>query len=206
MSYEAILFDFDGVLVDSEPVHFAVWREVLEPFGIELHREYYDRNCIGISDRAMIQRLVDLKPGASFDAIYAEYPRKKRLFRERMLVAPPVEPDTLTLIREVSERYRLAVVTSSGETEVAPILDRIGIANCFHACVYGGDVARLKPAPDPYLRAGELLGVSRALVVEDSEAGQASGAAAGFDVVAIPAAADVARLVRAKITNSFTGA
>ncbi len=194
--YEAILFDFDGVLVDSEPVHFAVWNEILRPFGIAIEWDYYVRNCIGISDRAMIATLVSLSPQpVEFDAVYGQYPAKKALFRERMLAAPPVVAETMDLLRSLSG-YRLAVVTSSGRTEVEPILDRLGILPVFQATVFGGDVARLKPAPDPYLRAAELLAISRALVVEDSAAGRESGRAAGFDVVEIDHAANVSQLVR----------
>lgn len=196
--YQAVFFDFDGVLVDSEPTHFECWRDILLPFGITLEWDYYAANCIGVSDRAMIRTLVPLaNPPADFDLVYAEYPKKKALFRERMLVNPPVASETLQLLRELT--LPIAVVTSSGESEVAPILERLGVLDLFAAKVYGGDVARLKPAPDPYLRAAELLGVSRALVVEDSEAGIASGQAAGFDVVRITAPGEVAVKVRAAL-------
>ena len=52
--YEAVLFDFDGVLVDSEPVHFGCWQEILGPFGIDLDWKTYSEHCIGITDRAML--------------------------------------------------------------------------------------------------------------------------------------------------------
>ena len=55
--YEAILFDFDGVLLDSEPLHFACWRQVLLPLGIELDWETYRDHCIGVADRDMVEFL-----------------------------------------------------------------------------------------------------------------------------------------------------
>lgn len=196
---EAVLFDFDGVLVDSEPVHFACWREILAPFGIDLRRDFYDRHCIGISDREMIRTLVEMggRPDL-FDEVYARYPAKKALFRERMLAAPPVREETLELLRSLG-RWKLAVVTSSGRAEVEPVLERLGVLSLFGATVYGGDVARLKPAPDPYLEAAARLGIRRALVVEDSPAGREAGRAAGFEVIAIERPCEVASRVRARL-------
>lgn len=196
-AYEAILFDFDGVLVDSEPVHFECWGEILRPFGITLPWDYYEKNCIGVSDRAMIQTLVELSvPPADFEAVYSQYPKKKAMFRERMLVNPPAPPATLDLIRNLPNGLKVAVVTSSGRSEVEPILERIGILDRLDTTVYGGDVERLKPAPDPYLLAARRLGISAALVVEDSEAGIASGRAAGFDVLQVKHPDEVAVLVQ----------
>lgn len=196
---EAVLFDFDGVIVDSEPVHFDCWRQILRPFDIDLQREYYERHCIGISDRAMIRTLVEMggKPEL-FERVYAMYPAKKDLFRERMLASPPASEETIELLRSL-DPWKLAVVTSSGKTEVEPILERLGVLALFDAAVYGGDVARLKPAPDPYLEAASRLGVSKAIVVEDSEAGRESGRAAGFEVIEIERPSEVAMRVRARL-------
>src|SRR5581483_6383312 len=55
--YDAILFDFDGVLIDSEPLHFACWAEVLAPLGVRLEWEFYSRHCIGIDDREMLRMM-----------------------------------------------------------------------------------------------------------------------------------------------------
>ncbi len=201
-SYDAVLFDFDGVLVDSEPVHFACWTEILAPYGIELPWDYYARHCIGVSDRAMITTLVELsRQPVDFEEIYGRYPEKKRMFRDRMLAEPPMPASTRDLLREL-EGFPVAVVTSSGQTEVEPILDRLGILPQLVTAVYGNDVARLKPAPDPYLLAADRVGCRRPLVVEDSDAGQASGLAAGFEVLRVADAAEVAAAVRARLTPS----
>ena len=196
---QAVLFDFDGVLVDSEPVHFACWREILAPFSIDLQRDYYDRHCIGISDREMIRTLVEMggRPDL-FDEVYALYPAKKKLFRDRMLADPPVSSETLDLLHQLKQ-WKLAVVTSSGQTEVEPILDRLGIQPLFDTAVYGGDVERLKPAPDPYLKAAARLGIQTAIVVEDSVAGREAGRAAGFEVIGIEQPSEVAPRVRARL-------
>jgi HAD superfamily hydrolase (TIGR01509 family) len=197
--YEAILFDFDGVLVDSEPVHFECWREVLQTFGLQLDWPTYRDQGIGVSDRELLGLVCrQVTPHFNVDTLIAEYPRKKALFRSRMLEGSAFSPDVLDLISKLSNR-RLGVVTSSGRTEVEPVLAAAGIATAFEVAVYGGDVRRLKPAPDPYLLAVERLGVTRALVIEDSDAGEASAIAAGLDVLRIHQQHEMAGLVRSRL-------
>lgn len=199
--FEAILFDFDGVLVDSEPVHYECWLEILQPFGIHMAWHTYAKNCIGVSDRAMIQEMcLAANPPADFNAIWQQYPRKRELFRERMAASDPFLDDTIDLIKSLSD-YRLAVVSSSGRSEVEPPLIKAGIREHFGALVCGLEAGALKPAPEPYRRAAELLGVKRALVVEDSEAGEQAGRAAGFRVVRVSSPATVKALVLDAIRN-----
>jgi len=202
-NYEAILFDFDGVLADSEPVHFECWREVLMPYGIDLRWEVYADKCIGVSDRDMIQGFCLGQPKPiDFSVVWREYPRKQALFTERMKTADVFVQETLDFVQTLT-RYRLAVVSSSRRSEIEPPLIRAGIRERFEILVCGTEeVQRLKPAPDPYLQAARKLGVERALVVEDSDAGEQSGRAAGFDVVRVRNAQEVAEKVRAALTGA----
>jgi HAD superfamily hydrolase (TIGR01509 family) len=198
--YDAILFDFDGVLVDSEPVHYACWKEVLAPFGVELPWDVYAASCIGVADKDMIHQFAD-HLGVNFDELWAQYPRKKELFRARNLTQVVPLPKTLELVRELAAQYRLAVVSSSARVEIEPVLIQAGIRPMFEAMVCGSEVPRLKPAPDPYLRAAELLGASRPLVVEDSDAGEQSGRAAGFDVLRLTEASALAGALRGRLSS-----
>lgn len=195
-AYEAILFDFDGVLIDSEPVHFECWREVLAPFGVRLDWDIYSTRFIGISDLAMLQDLAKLRqPPIDVDLLWAEYPHKRALFRERMAAVSPVTSEVRELLHWLDGR-RLAVVSSSGRDEIEPILQAAGIRSCFAAVVCREDVTEFKPSPQAYLKAAELLQTRQALVVEDSQAGIASGKAAGFDVLEVPAARQMPDLLR----------
>jgi beta-phosphoglucomutase len=200
INYDAVLFDFDGVLADTEPVHWQCWLEIVRPFGIDLPWETYQRHCIGVSDRLMIETLAREASGprVDFEALWSRYPAKKRLFRERIVPAKPISEPVIHLLKSLSQ-FKLAIVTSSGRSEVEPVLEAAGIRDCFDVAVFGGDVERLKPAPDPYLKAAELLNAARPLVVEDSDAGCESGRCAGFDVLRIPSAARTAELVRAHL-------
>ncbi len=202
MLYEAILFDFDGVLVDSEPVHFECWQEILRTFGMHLDWETYRTHGIGVSDRDLMA-LICQQAGRPLevDRLLAEYPRKKELFRDRMLQRQAFPTGVLELFPQL-QAYQLAVVTSSGQSEVEPILREAGIHDFFRAVVYGGDVKKLKPAPDPYLLAVKKLGVRRALVVEDSDAGEASARAAGLDVLRVESPSEMPELLRERIELS----
>ncbi|MFN0164815.1 MAG: HAD family hydrolase [Bryobacteraceae bacterium] len=196
MSFDAIFFDFDGVLVDSEPVHFRCWREVLEPFEIDLDWTAYARDCIGVSDIDMLNYLA----GRSRRQMVGEdlrpvYQVKKRRFLEMALELDLVGAETLDLMRSL-DGLPIAVVTSSGRTEVEPILARTGVLPLLATAVYGEDAPRRKPAPDPYQLAARRTGARRPLVVEDSDAGAASARAAGFDLVRVATAAEVPAKVR----------
>ena len=184
--WDALLFDFDGVLADTEPIHFDCWSQILEPFGITLGWDYYQAQCIGVSDRLMIERLAAARvPPIPFDDIWRRYDRKKELFRQIHEQQSPFSDETLRLIEEVAGTYKLAVVSSSGRTEVEPPIERAGIRSHFQALVCGREAQELKPHPAPYLRAAALLGAERPLAIEDSDAGVESARAAGFEVLRV---------------------
>ncbi len=201
--YEAILFDFDGVLADSESLHYECWREVLKPFGIDLLWSVYSENCIGVSDRDMIEGFChgQVIP-IDFDEVWKAYPKKQALFQQRIAVADVFVPETIELVHSLAH-YKLAVVSSSKRHEIEPPLIRAGIRHRFEVLVCGSEeVERLKPAPDPYILAGRKMQVENALVVEDSDAGERSGRAAGFDVVRVYDAREVAPKVRAALGDT----
>jgi HAD superfamily hydrolase (TIGR01509 family) len=115
-----------------------------------------------------------------------------------MLERQPFSAEVFELLPELRD-CQLAVVTSSGQTEVEPVLEKAGLRSFFHAAVYGGDVQHHKPAPDPYLLAVERLGVRNALAVEDSTAGEASARAAGLEVLRVPTPLEMPGLLRKRL-------
>lgn len=202
-TWDAILFDFDGVLADTEPVHYGCWREILEDYGIQLDREFYYKRCVGTSDRWMIEHLASQRvPPIAFEELWSESERKRLMFSARIMAAPPFRSETVELVRNLSKKYRLAVVSSSGRPEVELPIEAAGIRDCFEALVCGREVENLKPAPDPYLRAAEILGAKRPLVIEDSDSGVASAIAAGFEFVRISNPDCVAQEVRARLRTA----
>jgi beta-phosphoglucomutase len=202
LSFDAVLFDFDGVLADTEPIHYSCWSELLRPFGIHFDWDFYQRNCVGISDRKMVERLAAQRnPPLPWEEVWPEYQRKQLIFRDRLMSNLPFLKETLELVRDLSTDYKLAVVSSSSRTEVEPPIEAAGVRPCFQAFVCGREVPNLKPAPDPYLKAAELLGARRPLVIEDSDAGVASGKAAGFEVLRVSKPDRVPAEVRALLAR-----
>jgi HAD superfamily hydrolase (TIGR01509 family) len=198
--FDSILFDFDGVLADTEPVHWACWADVLAPVGVALEWESYRDRYIGIDDRLMLRMLAEqAQPPRPWEDLWKLYPAKKELFRARVTAAPPFGPELGPFLGGLDGVYKLAVVSSSSCSEIEPMLEAGGLRRHFHTVVGGENVKRHKPAPDPYLLAAERLGVRAPLVVEDSEAGVASGRAAGFEVLAVGNPAEVPDRVRRRL-------
>lgn len=197
---DAILFDFDGVLIDSEPLHCACWAEVLKPLGVKLKWDFYSRECIGIDDREMLRMMATQSdPPRNWDELWAQYPAKRDLFRERTLQSPPFDPALSGLLEELSGRYKMAVVTSSARVEIEPLLQAGQLRQYFDTMVCDREAGGLKPAPDPYLKAARELGARMPLVIEDSAAGIASARAAGFEVIAVKSPADVPAQLRRRL-------
>jgi HAD superfamily hydrolase (TIGR01509 family) len=176
--YDALLFDFDGVLADTEKIHHASWNTVLEPYGIHFTWPEYLKQCVGIADPIVAQSLQLPDPALAVA-------RKQQLLRQGLEQTPPFSKETLDLLHELSTSYRMAVVSSSFQTEIYPPIERAGLLPLFETLVFGNEVQNLKPAPDPYLLAVQRLSVRNPLVIEDSDAGVASGKAAGLEVLRV---------------------
>lgn len=195
----AILFDFDGVLADTEPLHWQCWNETLRPLGLQVRWEEYQRHCVGISDRDFLLRLGSLgNPPRSVEELLPYYPLKKELFRKHATAGGLVPAELKALLGEIPPQ-RLAVVTSSSRQEIEPILHAEQIHHRFGAAVYGDDVSRLKPDPEPYLLAMQRLGVSSAIALEDSGPGMESARRAGCEVIPVKHPREVAAILRERL-------
>ena len=202
----AIFFDFDGVLVASEPVHYECWAEVLAGYGMPLTEQFYFDNFVGISNQEMMGVLCRHYGKAHSREFFEEcYAKKKVLYATRVLEACRTPDDLAAFIRGQAGTYRLGVVSSSARSEVEPLLVREGLRGSLAALVCGReDVENLKPAPDPYLRALEMVnaGADKAvqpqecLVVEDSSPGAESARLAGMRVLRVAQPEEVSSRLR----------
>jgi len=189
----AIFFDFDGVLVDSEPLHYRCWAEVLASRGMGFSWDYYSTHFIGASNQAMLERLCRHFGQPYNPAFFEEcYRRKRALYCRRAPAACRTVPELLDFITNRSGDYKLAVVSSSSRREVEPQLVRQGIRRHFQAVICEEDVEKLKPEPAPYLEAWRRVNGSRpriakreCLVVEDSGPGALAGRRAGMQVLRV---------------------
>ena len=204
--YDAILFDFDGVLVESEPLHFACWRDVAATIGLTIDWDWYAIHGIGVSDRKMIPLICEapMHQGKArpdlIDTLWQLFDEKKRLFTERIAADVPMPQEVRELFHQLKERgIPVAVVSTSFRSEVEPALVAAGVRDCITTLVCGDDVQNLKPHPEPYLTAAKRLDAKNPLVVEDSDPGVAAGKAAGFQVLRVKSPTETPSLVRAAL-------
>jgi len=204
--FDAILFDFDGVLIDSEPLHCACWAAALAPLGVKLEWDIYRARYMGVDDRDMLCHIAaGANPPLDWEMLWARYPVKKELF-QREMQRPQFVPGLSALLDELHPDYKLAVVSSSARLEIEPPLVLGNLRGYFGALIAGEDVEHLKPAPDPYLLAARLLSAQKPLVVEDSPAGITSGRAAGFEVLAVSSASSMAAALLDRLSGRSTTA
>lgn len=195
----AILFDFDGVLADTEPIHWECWNAALAPLGMGVTWQDYVDHCVGISDREFLETLGRVaSPPRGINELWPLYPQKKKLFRDLVLQGGVIIEETRKLLNDLSG-HLLAVVTSSSKWEIEAILQNEKVLHLFQATVYGDEVANLKPHPEPYLTAMARLGVTHAITLEDSGPGKLSARAAGCELIEVNHASEVPDLLRRRL-------
>ncbi len=183
---QAVIFDLDGVLVDSEWVSFRVWRDFAERNGGKLESAVFPI-MVGTSFEESAE-LVMRHAGIRFDMdetcawVWHEVERRLRYEIQPM-------PGSAEVVRALAKRgCRLAIASNSITSYIDSALEGIGLLDCFPVRVSVDQVAQGKPAPDVYLRAAEQLGAapSHCLAIEDSRVGVQAAASAGIRVIAVP--------------------
>lgn len=183
----AIVFDMDGVILDSPPVHLLTWQQTLAPLGIELTADdHYPLE--GLPTEVTAQRLTERFLGKACSAREARRlaNTKRALFRE--MFNPTCVPGIVPLLHDLQGRgYRLGLVTGSARSVVHESLAPTGVAPFFEVIVTGDEVASGKPDPEPYRAAAVRLGVppAQCLAVENAPLGIQSAKAAGMGCVAL---------------------
>lgn len=182
---DAVVFDMDGVLLDSE----QLWNQSKEEFVRETGghwREDAPRAMMGMSSREWSAYLRDvLGVHRDVDEIdRAVVERMERHYREHL----PLLPGAVDVVRRLHRRWLLALASSANREIIDLALDVAGLTHEFDATISSEEVEHGKPAPDVYLEAARRLGVAadRCVAIEDSSNGLRSAAAAGMAVIAYP--------------------
>lgn len=181
----ALIFDMDGVIIDSNPLHRRAWELYNRRFGVETTEEMHTRMYGKRNDQIVRDYLGNHLSDAE---VFEHGAAKERLYRE--LAGPGIEAALVPGVREFLMRHRdlpMAVASNAEAANVEFVLDVAGLRSFFRAIVDGHQVSRPKPAPDVFLKAAELLDAAPrdCIVLEDSYSGVAAGLAAGMRVVGL---------------------
>ncbi|HXG50880.1 MAG TPA: HAD family phosphatase [candidate division Zixibacteria bacterium] len=191
----AVIFDFNGVIVDDEPVHFELFREILGEEGIELTKERYYERYLGFDDRgafaAAFRDHGRLLGGAELEGLVErKAARYRAAIRDRVVLFPGVR----SLVEHLARRLPLAVASGALRHEIEGILAGTGLRDYFSAIASAEDVERGKPDPEIFLAAlaslnrrleGAPILAADCVVIEDSREGVRGALRAGMKCVAV---------------------
>ncbi|NTW94611.1 MAG: HAD family phosphatase [Chlorobiaceae bacterium] len=182
---EAILWDNDGLLVDSEAIFFDLTRDAFAAAGFELDRRYWGIEYLG---NARHSSEIALELGMAPDMAERVLDGRNKAFMHCLERPVPLLPDVRETIAELAGKVRLALVTGSPLDKVERMHRDNGLLDYFEVIITEDDISRPKPHPEPYLKALERLGLdaSNCLAVEDSRRGLASAHAAGIACIVVP--------------------
>jgi beta-phosphoglucomutase len=203
----AVLFDFDGVIVDSEPLHLRAFQEVLLGEGITLTESEYYREMIGFDDRGAFRYLLAKHRRSLDERSFARLLRLKSaavteyIRRREYGALPGVD----AFVRGLSKHYPLAICSGALRHEIESMLDGVSLRDCFPTIVSAEDVEIGKPDPMGYLLAARLVGERtgrtilphQCLIVEDAPSVARTTRAAGFSVLAVATSYPLDQLVDA---------
>jgi HAD superfamily hydrolase (TIGR01509 family) len=212
---EAVIFDFDGVIVDTEPLHYAAFQRTLEPLGLHFSWQEYVETYIGFDDRDAFRHAFSSK-GTTLDkeTLRRLIEQKAAFFEEVIGSGVSAYPGVLDLIVQLStNRVPLAICSGALRSDIDPILAMLGITDYFDVIVTADDVAASKPDPECYSLAFQrLLSVHQnsftkeaTIAIEDTPAGISAAKAAGLMVCAVTNSYPADRLDQATfITDSLS--
>lgn len=192
---EAVIFDFDGVIVDTEPLHYRAFQEVLNPLGISFSWEEYVKTYMGFDDRdAFNEAFKGYSPAVTAERLQSLIEQKALCFIAIIKSGIHAYPAVIELIRAINEsRTPLAISSGALRSDIDPILKMLGIADCFDLIVTAEDVSKSKPDPECYKLAHKKLeemwerqiSPQNVVAIEDTPAGIAAAKGAGLSVIAV---------------------
>jgi beta-phosphoglucomutase len=211
---EAVIFDFDGVIVDTEPLHYAAFKRTLEPIGLHFTWNEYIETYIGFDDRdAFRHAFSSNKITLDKDKLQQLIEQKAAFFEEVIGAGVSAYPGVLELIAQLNrQKMPLAICSGALKRDIDPILAMFGISNCFDIIVTADDVAASKPDPECYELAFQRLqsihinsfSKETTIAIEDTPAGISAAKAAGLTVCAVTNSYPAERLGQADfVTDSL---
>lgn len=200
-----VIFDLDGVIVDTGPFHKQSWYDLAEKEGFVMSDELF-YSTFGMQNYQIIPKLAGKK--MSRDEIDRMSDWKEQRYRELIAGKLLLLDGVKSLLEDLKQNsFALAIGTSAPRANLNFMLEHIPLGDCFDVYVTGEEVTSGKPAPDTFLKAAEKLSIpaGKCIVVEDAVAGVHAGKAAGMAVVAVTNTTERARLAQADlVVDSLT--
>lgn len=181
--YDAIIFDMDGTLIDSMPVHIEAWRQTSEKYGFPFAPQWH--HSLGGVPTGKTAELINQRYHLGLDP--AAVAETKRLVWEAMDNGPVLIDETYGVFTHCEGDKKVAVGTGALREHAEELLGSVGLLDRLDALVTASDVEHGKPHPETFLQAAALVGVepARCLVFEDTELGRQAAIAAGMDCVLV---------------------
>ncbi len=186
----AVIFDFDGIIVDSEPMHFRAFNEVLNPLELEITWEDYCEIYIGFDDRDAFREVFERNDRKCSRTQTAKLIEEKAAVFQNYIRQGEVTPlpGAVELIKSIPARLPVALCSGALRKDIDPIIKQLGIDTCFSKIVTAEDTPKSKPDPAPYILTCKKLGIedpATAVAIEDTPAGIMSAKGAGLKVLAV---------------------
>jgi HAD superfamily hydrolase (TIGR01509 family) len=188
MPISAIVFDFDGVIADSEGLHLGAFQEVFAGRGWTLSASAYFDRYLGCDDRGLVVAFArDERLSLGDSDVSTLVDAKARAFARRIASGDVLYPNAKPSIERLAARFALGIASGSLHREIASILDGAGLGDLFSTIIGADDVSAHKPSPEPYLAAAARLAVpaSACVAIEDSPPGLEAARSAGMRTIAL---------------------
>ena len=192
----ALLFDLDGTLANTDPLHYRAWAQSLAEHDLHIDEDFYRQRISGRLNPDIVADLLPHLHGGHGQAFVDE---KEHAFRELATNLAPLPGVSALLEWAARENLPVALVTNAPRDNAHMVLRALRVQDAFHAVVLAEELPRGKPSPDPYLEALRLLDVpaGRAVAFEDSPSGVKSAVSAGIETVGLSTGHDEAALTEA---------
>ena len=192
MPLRAAVFDFDGILVDSEPLHYRALHDALRTEDVTITEEEYRSSLLAYDDRGAIRRALEMHDEAADPEKVERLAGRKVSRFEELIPEVSLYPGASELVRAMAAEMPLAIASGARREEVEAILRGVGLREAFVTVVGAEDAPRTKPDPAPYLEAvrrlagkGNGLAPAECVALEDTMPGIASALSAGLTVVGV---------------------
>jgi beta-phosphoglucomutase len=205
----AVIFDFDGIIVDSEPMHYKAFHRILHPLGIEFSWEEYCKTYIGFDDRDAFRAAFKEKGEKVSGRDVKQMIKAKAAVFQQLIhdgEATPL-PGAVELIKSIPRKLPVALCSGALREDILPILANLGLDNSFTVIVTAEDTKKSKPDPAPYQLALKKLDIddsATVVAIEDTPVGIISAKGAGLKVLAVTNSYDREFLMEADaVTHSL---